>query len=69
VVGVLPGAFVQLVDGAGRRVASPKRKNLRHLSVHQAVAAGLAALQASGRLTDERVRQALKELLAEAEMV
>ncbi|MGE5553245.1 MAG: RNA-binding protein [Betaproteobacteria bacterium] len=67
VVEVLPGPFVKVADGTGRRIAAAKRKNLRHLIIHRAVAAGLAEQQAAGRLTDERVRQALQQLVAEAE--
>jgi ribosomal protein L14E/L6E/L27E len=63
VVEVLPGPFVRVADGAGRRVAAAKRKNLRHLVVHQAVAGEVA----EGRNADERVRQALQRLLAGAE--
>ncbi|MDI6870744.1 MAG: KOW domain-containing RNA-binding protein [Bacillota bacterium] len=69
VVEVLPGSFVRVADGAGRRVAAAKRKNLRHLIVHRAVAAEIAEQAALGKLSDEQVRQALQRLLAEAERV
>ncbi len=67
VVEVLPGPFVRVADGAGRRVAAAKRKNLRHLVLHRAVAGELAAGRTGGRITDEQVRQALQRLLAGAE--
>lgn len=67
VVEVLPGPFVRVADGAGRRVAAAKRKNLRHLVLHQSVAAEIAEGQAEGRNADEHVRQALQRLLSGAE--
>lgn len=67
VVEVLPESFVKVADGAGHRVAQAKRKNLRHLIVHRAVAAELAEIGSGGRVADERVRQALQRLLAGAE--
>jgi ribosomal protein L14E/L6E/L27E len=67
VVEVLPGPFVRVADGAGRRVAAAKRKNLRHLVVHQAIAGEMAGGPNAGRNADERVRQALQRLLAGAE--
>lgn len=65
VVEVLPGSFVRVADGATRKVAAAKKKNLRHLVAHRAVASEVADGLAEGRISDERVRQALKRLLAE----
>lgn len=60
--------FVKVADGTQRRVAHAKRKNLRHLIVHPAVAEEIAeAGVAGGRIADEQVRQALQRLLGEAE--
>lgn len=69
VVEVLPGPFVKVANGVERRVAAAKRKNLRHLIVQSMVADEIAGRAATGKLTDEAVRQALQRLLAGTETV
>ena len=67
VVEVGDEGFVKVADGTQRRVAHAKRKNLRHLIVHRAVADSVAEAGAGRRISDEQVRQALQRLLGEAE--
>jgi hypothetical protein len=60
------GDRVLVADGRLRRVARPKRKNVRHLQPHQAVHAGLAGALAAGRpIGDRDVRRAIEELTGE----
>jgi ribosomal protein L14E/L6E/L27E len=55
--------FVYVVDGDLRRVARPKRKNVRHLQPTQKVALELATKIESGKPpTDAEVRRALAAL-------
>lgn len=65
VVEVLSGSFVLVADGTVRRVGAAKKKNLRHLIAHRAVAPEIAERRAKGKVSDEDVRQALKRLQAE----
>lgn len=59
---------VHLVNGAERKVSSPKLKNIKHLRVYPLVAREIAAKVASGqRVTDLEVRRALQELLTRYE--
>ena len=54
--------FVYVADGVRRTVAKPKRKNIRHLWVHDAVHEETAAQLASGKkVTDAQIRAALIE--------
>lgn len=63
VVGVYGDRFVLVADGDARRVASPKKKNVRHLQPTRRVHAALAArLQAGDPVTDAEVQAALREL-------
>jgi len=59
-----------VADGLRRSVASPKRKNVRHVWVHDAVHEGLASqLRAGKKLQDSDVRTALMELMRKEEEV
>lgn len=70
VVAVAEQPFVLVADGAKRTVAKPKRKNVRHLWVHDAVHEEIAALLGNGaKVTDEKIRAALMELVGEKEEV
>ena len=51
---VLDDGFVLVVDGEGRSVAKPKRKNPRHLQPHSLVADELGAKWRRGETADER---------------
>lgn len=58
--------FVLVVDGDKRPVHRPKRKNPRHLQIHEGVDAQLAARWARGEtVNDAEVRVALAALAAE----
>ncbi|EAX47680.1 conserved hypothetical protein [Thermosinus carboxydivorans Nor1] len=60
VVGIVPPNFLLLADGRGRRIANPKKKNVRHVKRVQPVVTHLADKFASGaKVTDEDLRQAL----------
>lgn len=62
--------FVRVADGVRRTVAKCKKKNIRHLWVHDAVHHELAsALEKRGKVTDQQVRTALQELQGEKEEV
>lgn len=62
---VLDDGFVLVVDGQGRSVTRPKRKNPRHLKPHSLVADELGAKWKSGEaVEDAEVRAALLALAA-----
>lgn len=62
--------FVLVADGTRRTVAKPKRKNVRHLWVHDTIHEEVAALLGSGgKVTDATIRAALMELVGEKEEV
>ena len=66
VVGKSGDRFVLVADGKTRRVAAPKKKNIRHLIFHPAVAEVIEEkLTAGEEVTDEEVRSALAELVEE----
>lgn len=66
VVGKSGDRFVLLADGKTRRVAAPKKKNIRHLIFHSAVAEEIGnKLTAGEEVTDEEIRLALTELVEE----
>jgi len=55
--------FVWVVDGDKRPVDRPKKKNPKHLKVHDVLDADLAERWARGEaVTDEEVRAALRRL-------
>lgn len=59
-----------VADGLRRSASAPKRKNLRHVWVHDAVHEGLASqLRTGKRLLDSDVRTALMELMRKEEEV
>lgn len=61
IIGFVPPSYVLLADGRERKIAKPKKKNVRHISVLKAIDKGVAAIFASGgKLTDEVVRQAIR---------
>jgi methionyl aminopeptidase len=66
VVGKSGDRFVLVADGKTRRVAAPKKKNIRHLIFHSAVAEEIGnKLTAGEEVTDEEIRLALTELVEE----
>ncbi|HEY8497770.1 MAG TPA: KOW domain-containing RNA-binding protein [Limnochordales bacterium] len=67
VVGVRPDGRVLVADGRYRKVANAKPKNVRHLWLHDRVAAAVAErLERGEPVSDAEVRRALQELLGEA---
>lgn len=60
VVGFAPPSFVLVADGRGREAVRPKKKNVRHVSVLNMVAEGVAATVAGGgKVSDREVRAVL----------
>jgi large subunit ribosomal protein L14e len=65
---VLDERHVLVADGRLRRVARPKRKNVRHLEPRRATSADLARRLAAGEsVSDRDVREAIFELQASEE--
>ena len=62
IVGRADEAHALLSDGETRKLASPKKKKLRHLHVEPKRAEALAGAIADGTATDADVRRALQEL-------
>jgi len=59
VVGWYKPQTLLVADGRGRKVVSPKKKNVKHVKRHS-IANSLAEALLSGiKVTDEQVRQAL----------
>lgn len=64
VYAILGPAMVQVVNGEGRAVAKPKKKNVKHLRCYPAVAESISArLQRGERVTDDDIRKALQQLI------
>ncbi|SDF50922.1 KOW domain-containing RNA-binding protein [Sporolituus thermophilus] len=60
VVGLVPPNFLLLADGRGRRIANPKKKNVRHVKrVQQDVSQLADKFRSGAKVTDEDLRQAL----------
>jgi ribosomal protein L14E/L6E/L27E len=65
---VLDERTVVVADGDLRKVDNPKRKNVRHLLIHQGVVAPVREkLLAGGAPTDEEIRRALETEFKEPE--
>ncbi|MGI6036228.1 MAG: RNA-binding protein [Limnochordia bacterium] len=63
VVGTSPDGTALVADGQGRGIDRPKRKNPKHLVVHQQVAGEIAAkLAEASTVSDEEIRDALMSL-------
>ncbi|MCX7779970.1 MAG: KOW domain-containing RNA-binding protein [Negativicutes bacterium] len=54
--------FVLVADGRDRKVANPKKKNIRHLIVQSSIAGSPAGKDRRGSFTDECIRQALHQI-------
>ena len=64
VVEIESEARVKVADGEGRKVESPKRKNIRHLRFYNVVAGEVTDKSQSGkRVTNAVVRKELKSLV------
>lgn len=63
VVGIKNNKILLLVNGRERKMANPKKKNIRHVNVLKSIAKGLAEkLQSGKKITDEEIRQAIQVL-------
>lgn len=70
VLEVVDDNAITVVDGERRTLAKPKRKNLRHVWVHDVVQSALAqAFEQGEKVSDEDIRRALKELVQKQEEV
>ncbi|MEW6545977.1 MAG: KOW domain-containing RNA-binding protein [Bacillota bacterium] len=68
VVGVIDDRFVQVADGYRRKVAAPKKKNVRHLRPQGPVMEELAhRLAAGGSVNDSEIRGVLRKVQLEAQ--
>ena len=64
VIGPADSLFVLVVDGEGRKVDNPKRKNVRHLQFYDSLAGEVAVKVGAGkRVTNMDVRKAIKSLV------
>ncbi len=63
VVGITNNQVLLLANGRERKMANPKRKNIRHVNVLKSIAKGAAEkLQSGIKVTDEEIRQAIQDL-------
>ena len=63
VVGITNNQVLLLANGRERKMANPKRKNIRHVNVLKSIAKGAAEkLQSGVKVTDEEIRQAIQDL-------
>ncbi|MCG7410612.1 KOW domain-containing RNA-binding protein [Paenibacillus sp. ACRRX] len=57
IVGVEPSRYVNIADGDKRKFDQPKRKNLLHLELHEAISHEVVdSLKESGRVTNSKLR-------------
>lgn len=60
VVGIESPGVIHLADGRSRPTDKPKRKNVRHVKIHEFLSQGLAEkLQKGHKVTNEELRQAV----------
>ena len=70
VLEVVDEKTISVVDGERRTLSKPKRKNLRHVWVHDVVESTLAeAFERGAKVSDEDIRKALAALAKEQEEV
>ncbi len=63
VIGIKDNNLLLLANGRDRKMANPKRKNIRHVNVLKSIAKGMAAkLQSGKKVTDEELRQTIQVL-------
>lgn len=61
VVRIIDDRFVEVADGLKKKVASPKKKNVRHLVVQDQVAVEVARKLAAGQKVDDaEIRSVLR---------
>lgn len=62
IVGILDDRFVWIADGDKRKFDSPKKKNILHLQLYDAVSHEVAdSLRETGRVTNGKLRYALNK--------
>jgi len=55
--------FVLVADGRDRKVKSPKRKNIRHVTIHSSIAEAIAEkINHGAKVSDEEIRHALNQV-------
>lgn len=63
VLEMCPEGTVHLVDGQAKRVAKPKKKNVKHLSFYSGPSPGIDRKMTAGlRITDMDVRRELQDV-------
>lgn len=66
IIDILSETMVQVVDGNIRKLAAPKKKNIKHLKAYSQRAGEIEEKKKSGqRITDLEVRNILQRLVAE----
>ena len=66
IIDILSETMVQVVDGKTRKLAAPKKKNIKHLMAYSQKAGEIEDKKNSGqRMTDLEVRNIMKRLMAE----
>lgn len=69
IVRVVDDRFVMIADGDKRKFDQPKKKNLIHLQLYNAVSREVAdSIRESGRVTNGKLRYALNKFLESQEM-
>lgn len=66
IIDILSETMVHVVDGKTRKLAAPKKKNIKHLMAYSQKAGEIEDKKNSGqRLTDLEVRNIMQRLMAE----
>jgi ribosomal protein L14E/L6E/L27E len=66
IIDILSNTMVQVVDGKIRKLAAPKKKNIKHLIAYSQKAGEIEEKKNSGqRITDLEVRNILQRLMVE----
>jgi len=64
VIGVVESRFALLADGASRKFDQPKKKNLIHLQLQDAISSEVAAsIKETGRVTNAKLRFAIARFM------
>lgn len=69
VVGWYKPQILLVADGRGRKVASPKKKNIKHVRSHSIANHVAEALDSDFKVTDEAIRQDLAHIEATGKAV
>jgi len=66
VINMVNDTMAQVADGEGRKLTTPKKKNIKHLKVYPQLATEITEKSHSGqRVTDLDVRNGLQRLMTE----